>query len=75
MTLATITHRDLRNRVILTFQMGKFNPSNLSGDLMSEKSCDAMKTRVQKQVANATNVYRQMKDLPKVVKLKTRVRL
>jgi len=30
---------------------------------------------MQKQVANATNVYSQMKDLPKVVKLKIRVRL
>jgi len=60
----------------LTFHIGKFNPSNLGGDLMLEKSCGAMKiSRVQKQVANATNIYSQMKDLPKVVKPKTRIRL
>ena len=29
---------------ILTFQMGKFNLSNLGGDLMPEKSTDAMNT-------------------------------
>ena len=44
MDLATLTPRDFRNRFILTFQMGKFNPSNLGGDLMLEKSCDAIKT-------------------------------
>ena len=32
--------------------MGKFNPSNLNGDLMLEKSCDAMKTS--KYMNNAT---------------------
>ena len=34
----SLTPRDLRNKFILTFQMGKFKPSNLGGDLMLE-SC------------------------------------
>ena len=76
MALATLTPRGLRNRVILIFQMEKFNQSNLGGNLMLEKSCDAMKTnRVQRQIENAPNIYSQIKDLPKVVKPNTRVRL
>ena len=46
MDLATLTPRDFRNKFILTFQMGKFNPSNLGGDLMLEKSTDAMNTSI-----------------------------
>jgi len=49
MALAILTPRDLRKRFILTFQIWKFNPTNLGGDLMLEKSCDARKIiRVQK---------------------------
>jgi len=44
---AALYPRDLRKKVIFTFYMGKFNTSNLSGDLMLEKSCDAMKTSMQ----------------------------
>ena len=49
MALATLTPRDFRKRFILTFQIGKFKPSNLGGDLMLEKSRDAMNTKVNAQ--------------------------
>jgi len=54
MTLASLTPRDLRNRFILTFQMGKLNASNLDEDLMLVKSCDAMKTSI---IAHTNNKY------------------
>jgi len=44
MAFATLNPRDLRKMVIFTFHAGKFNPSNLGGDLILEKSCDAMKS-------------------------------
>jgi len=37
-TLATLKAEDLRNKVIFTFQIEKFRPSKLDGDLMLEKS-------------------------------------
>ena len=44
--------------------MGKFNPSNLGGDLMLEKFSDAMKTSlVHKQIIDATNKYSQIKRI------------
>ena len=46
MDLAILTPRDLKNMFILTFQIRKFNPLNLSGDFILEKSCDAMKTSI-----------------------------
>ena len=52
MALATLTLRDLRNMFILTFQIGKFSPSNLGGDLMLEKSCDAMKNNMSAKTNN-----------------------
>jgi len=55
MALATLTPRDFKNRFILTFQMGKFNPSNLGGNLMLEKSCDDMKTNITAQIYNKCN--------------------
>jgi len=37
--------------------MRKFNPSNLDGDLMLEKSCDAMKSsNNMNKIANAINI-------------------
>jgi len=42
MAFLTLNSKDLRNKVIYTFQIGKFKPSNLDGNLMLEKSCDAM---------------------------------
>jgi len=65
MALATLTPKDLRKRFILTFQKGKFNPSNLGGDLMLKKSCDAMKISLSaKTNSNAINEYSQMKGSP-----------
>jgi len=37
--------------------MEKFNPSNLGGDLMLEKSCDAMKTNISAQTNNKCNKW------------------
>ena len=45
--------------------MGKFKPSNFGGDLMLEKSSDAMNTNVNAQSnINATNIYSQMNGSP-----------
>ena len=44
MAFATLNPRELRKIVIFTFHRGKFNPSNLGGDLMLKKSFDAMKS-------------------------------
>ena len=76
MALATLTPRNLRNRFILTFQIGKFKPSNFGGDLMLEKSSDAMDKEYDAQkMKNATSNIAKYKDLPKVVKPSSRVRL
>ena len=55
MALATLTPRDLKKRFILTFQIGKFNPSNLGGDLMLEKSCVAMKINLSAKINSKCN--------------------
>ena len=64
----TLSPRDLRNKVIFIFQIGKFNPSNLGRDLMLEKSCDAMKT----SILNMQQKYSQTKVHSTVVGPKAR---
>jgi len=57
MAFVTINPRDLRKKVIFTFHMRTFNPSNLGGDLTVEKSCDAIKSsNNMNEITNTINI-------------------
>jgi len=57
----TLNPKDFRNKVIFTFLMGKFKPSNLGRDVILEKLCDAM--NVSKYIEYTTNILAKQGSL------------